>query len=230
MSPTDPIRFTCDSCGQSIKVPAEKAGKRGKCPACKEPITVPEPELNLADAIEEPSWIDALPEAESTKHSSDERSRPAIAKTTAWWDVVRADLWCAFACGVVALVWIGFLATALFGIDLLRRPHAYQEASDKPTAWGMFIFALSFTVVLLPFAVFRFVRTRRLLSFGVEVPFDVVKYGRYRSDMQDVTLEYLVNGKNFRKKLTIDADWAENGFRLLIDPEYPKRVLARPLN
>jgi membrane associated rhomboid family serine protease len=34
------IRFYC-TCGKRIKVPAQHAGKRGKCPQCKQPINIP---------------------------------------------------------------------------------------------------------------------------------------------------------------------------------------------
>lgn len=35
-----PIEFACD-CGKRLKVSDEHAGKRAKCPACKNPVTVP---------------------------------------------------------------------------------------------------------------------------------------------------------------------------------------------
>ena len=35
------IRFVCSNCGQPIKVDDKYAGKKGKCPRCKRPATVP---------------------------------------------------------------------------------------------------------------------------------------------------------------------------------------------
>jgi DNA-directed RNA polymerase subunit RPC12/RpoP len=35
------IRFTCENCGQKIKVHDQYAGKKGKCPKCRQPIVVP---------------------------------------------------------------------------------------------------------------------------------------------------------------------------------------------
>ena len=35
------IRFSCKSCGRQFKVSEQNAGKRGKCPQCKNPIVVP---------------------------------------------------------------------------------------------------------------------------------------------------------------------------------------------
>src|SRR5262245_10166220 len=37
------IKFACDSCGKSLKVPAEAAGRRVKCPKCQTAVTVPDP-------------------------------------------------------------------------------------------------------------------------------------------------------------------------------------------
>ena len=45
------IKFACDSCGKSLKVPAEAAGRRVKCPHCSAAVTVPDP--NAVDAAED---------------------------------------------------------------------------------------------------------------------------------------------------------------------------------
>jgi len=36
------IKFSCENCGQKITVPQVHAGKRGKCPKCKQIVTIPE--------------------------------------------------------------------------------------------------------------------------------------------------------------------------------------------
>jgi len=36
------IRFCCKSCGQKIKVDENHAGKKGRCPKCKNPVVVPQ--------------------------------------------------------------------------------------------------------------------------------------------------------------------------------------------
>lgn len=36
------IEFSCENCGQKITVPRVHAGKRGKCPKCKQIVTIPE--------------------------------------------------------------------------------------------------------------------------------------------------------------------------------------------
>lgn len=42
-SAADSIRVVCDGCGKAFRVPASKAGKRGKCPKCGAVLHVPEP-------------------------------------------------------------------------------------------------------------------------------------------------------------------------------------------
>ena len=37
------IAFSCSSCGQSLKIKDEMAGRKGKCPQCGKPIQVPVP-------------------------------------------------------------------------------------------------------------------------------------------------------------------------------------------
>jgi hypothetical protein len=36
-------KFHCENCGQRLSVPRVPAGKRGRCPRCKQPVTIPEP-------------------------------------------------------------------------------------------------------------------------------------------------------------------------------------------
>ena len=35
------LKFPCPHCGRKLRVPADRAGQRGKCPRCKKPLTVP---------------------------------------------------------------------------------------------------------------------------------------------------------------------------------------------
>jgi hypothetical protein len=41
---TDEIRFQCEHCGRGIKVSKEHAGRKGRCPACRKIVTVPDPD------------------------------------------------------------------------------------------------------------------------------------------------------------------------------------------
>jgi hypothetical protein len=38
-----PIAFACEHCGQKLTVSTSRAGQRGKCPKCRQPIVVPTP-------------------------------------------------------------------------------------------------------------------------------------------------------------------------------------------
>jgi DNA-directed RNA polymerase subunit RPC12/RpoP len=37
-----PIKFSCNQCGTSLRVPDEHIGKKARCPKCNEKNTVPE--------------------------------------------------------------------------------------------------------------------------------------------------------------------------------------------
>ena len=43
------IKFECGSCGKSLRVADDHAGKRGKCPQCQAVVTVPIPSIDLSD-------------------------------------------------------------------------------------------------------------------------------------------------------------------------------------
>lgn len=50
-----PIRFACEHCGQRLSVSSKKAGARGKCPKCKERLTIPEADAEPAEGTTEAS-------------------------------------------------------------------------------------------------------------------------------------------------------------------------------
>ncbi|MHC4743129.1 MAG: TFIIB-type zinc ribbon-containing protein [Planctomycetota bacterium] len=64
------IKFKCPNCGQKLKVPDERAGRKGKCPKCGKSIVVPQapqiadsqslPTLNFADNKQPPTAPDIL--------------------------------------------------------------------------------------------------------------------------------------------------------------------------
>lgn len=43
------IKFKCPNCGQKLRVPEDRAGRKGKCPKCRHSITVPR-QLQIEDA------------------------------------------------------------------------------------------------------------------------------------------------------------------------------------
>ncbi len=67
------IKFNCSSCGKKIGVPEEYAGKRVRCPGCKQPTAVPVPEPVAVEddpysvdlsMFEEPTQTEAPPTQE----------------------------------------------------------------------------------------------------------------------------------------------------------------------
>ena len=67
------IRFDCPSCGRSIKVKDEGAGRKGKCPGCGETIQIPEQPEAFPDDDE--VLPEALPDEDDQQDSSSEAWR-----------------------------------------------------------------------------------------------------------------------------------------------------------
>jgi len=61
------IKFNCKSCGQKFSVPETSAGKKGKCPKCKNIVVVPK--IQAASPLTEPS--DSGVSEVSSKNSAD---------------------------------------------------------------------------------------------------------------------------------------------------------------
>jgi DNA-directed RNA polymerase subunit RPC12/RpoP len=53
------ISFSCPHCAQKFEVPADKAGKKSKCPKCSKPITVPNRPLDLPKPVVIPRAAEA---------------------------------------------------------------------------------------------------------------------------------------------------------------------------
>ncbi len=45
------IKFTCFHCGSKLRMPAEYAGRKGRCPKCKAKNTIPSMDDTLEDTI-----------------------------------------------------------------------------------------------------------------------------------------------------------------------------------
>jgi len=56
------IRFYCKNCNQNIKVGDNYAGKKGKCPKCKNMVVIPNPANPATGAVNEPDAIGQLQE------------------------------------------------------------------------------------------------------------------------------------------------------------------------
>jgi len=77
------IHFHCTHCGQKIRVQALHAGRKGKCPKCKNIILVPQPtpEIPNGSSIASPSRTLNIPtpaSSEPTPHKTAERKHAAL--------------------------------------------------------------------------------------------------------------------------------------------------------
>lgn len=230
MTAQDVIRFDCDNCGKTLKVPSNNAGKKGACPGCKQPIRVPEPELELELELadNETDWIDALPAAK-TSEMPRRQQQPHSSQGTDWKEIVRSDVWIGVGLGGPIILWIVFLLFAVTGIDLLG---SSDNSSDAPkmSVMGMFYMMLGFSVICIPMGLYRYRRAMQILKSGVETDYEITKFSGVRQGMLDATIEYSFNNKSYKKKVTIPKKQADAGFRLFIDPDKPKRVIVREID
>jgi hypothetical protein len=79
-----PIAFECPSCRKEIKVSSKNAGKRGKCPACGKPMTVPE-KVGKVDEESDPADLarveaEGAPEPEAATEKARTPSTPRAGK------------------------------------------------------------------------------------------------------------------------------------------------------
>lgn len=228
MTSQDVIRFDCGSCGKTLKVPSSKAGKKGSCPSCKQPIRVPEPELELDLAEPEADWIDELPDAQSSRDSRADLKQ-SLPNTVGWKEVLSSDVWCGVGLVGPIILWIVFLLFAVTGIDLIG---SSDNSSDAPkmSTMGMFYMMLGFSIICIPMGLYRYRRAKRILMSGVETDYEIIKFSGVRQGMLDATIEYNFNGKSYKKKVTITEEQADAGFRVVVDPEKPKRVIVREID
>lgn len=55
------IRFSCENCGKTIRVPATMANRRGKCPGCATSVTVPSVDNAVQDWLSQPLSSETRP-------------------------------------------------------------------------------------------------------------------------------------------------------------------------
>ena len=74
-----PIRFSCPSCGKTLKVGDQHAGKKSKCPGCGKPIVIPQ------SSPDEPTTVvrqpAATPPAAPPPAPAPAKSEPTTPKT-----------------------------------------------------------------------------------------------------------------------------------------------------
>ncbi len=72
------IRYKCDSCGSALTIKDELAGTKGKCPKCKTPFVVPQPETAGSSAGQSPS-----PSPKAAPAAKEVKAKPAKATAPA---------------------------------------------------------------------------------------------------------------------------------------------------
>ncbi len=96
------IRFPCPHCGAKLQVSPARAGKEGRCPHCKNKLTVPpppEPELELvrddssADTRSPSKLLEAVAAAPQPLPTDKDDDAPANSRTKRWLDALgRASI------------------------------------------------------------------------------------------------------------------------------------------
>src|SRR5512138_2418776 len=84
------IRFSCTHCRKSVTAQDHFAGKKGKCPGCKQPILIPAAEDDVETGFEavEESGFEVVDDEAVTEKPAERKPVKAGAKTTG----IRAKL------------------------------------------------------------------------------------------------------------------------------------------
>lgn len=146
------IRFSCAECGTQLKVPDEKAGGKGKCPACGAAIVVPaasvtEPPPETA-AAEDP-WLsddpelfgeaagETLPPPRVTRRRSSAGGAPSGYRPAPTLTTITTVL-----IGMIMLLDLGMLLVSIAQVAALNAPQLPAEDELQATdlaALGLFL-------------------------------------------------------------------------------------------
>ncbi len=84
------LKFACAACGKSVKVKVELAGKKVKCPHCKEPVRVPTAAVGTmapeSGSRQEKSTVGGVNSLSRVTDSSADQPRPAVATNKEQYD------------------------------------------------------------------------------------------------------------------------------------------------
>src|SRR5579871_5312818 len=77
------IKFNCSTCGQELTVKDELAGKQGKCPGCKNVVTVPSLTASKSASTKKSQPADLIEDDEEVAPiEDDDEDRPKKKKST----------------------------------------------------------------------------------------------------------------------------------------------------
>jgi hypothetical protein len=122
-----PIPITCGACGRKLKVKDELAGKRVRCPDCRETVAVPKPQED------DDTFLDDLAQASESGEEMDEMELPARAplrrskaparksRSGSGFPVKWVVVGVVAAVGVAALIGVGLVGAAVVKSVTARR-------------------------------------------------------------------------------------------------------------
>ena len=113
------IKFHCKNCGQKIRVPQIHAGKKGKCPKCKNIIIIPK--AQTSSSVTEPANFEHTQTAEYNQELEEESAEDAESATKCklpW--LVDIFLYPISASGMVHLAILSFLPRMLLPLGHLN--------------------------------------------------------------------------------------------------------------
>jgi DNA-directed RNA polymerase subunit RPC12/RpoP len=110
------ISFRCDSCGRTLRVAEDKAGRRARCPDCRQILTIPEAAQSYS--VEAPASPPPSPSpARATAEEADKRKlrRRPRGQRAAWRKVLLGLSLVVICMGLTLLTLIASLVAGLFG-------------------------------------------------------------------------------------------------------------------
>ncbi len=116
------IKFHCKNCGQKIRVPQIHAGKKGKCPKCKNIIVIPK--VQTSNSVTEPANFEHTQTAEYDQELEEESAEDAESATQCklpW--LVDIFLYPISTSGMVHLAILSFLPRMLLPLGHLNWHH-----------------------------------------------------------------------------------------------------------
>ena len=146
-----------------------------------------------------------------------------------WHSIIINDNWCLVAIGIPLLPWVIWISAVCFGLPIDSPDPEYGVPGDELTAESLLKINIFSSAIFLPIAIYRFRRTRMVLTHGIETPFRITRKGLLHAAMRNIEIEYRLNGKAFRKRLSVSMHQADGKFRLLVNPQKPTHIAIRDL-
>jgi hypothetical protein len=145
--------------------------------------------------------------------------RKTFPRNPKWYSILLNDNWCLVPTAIIVTLWIVWLVQMETGIKLFQR-----DDESTTSASEMLELAVTGTVFCLPVALYRYMRTFRVLATGVETSFHIISRGFSRGAYQDIRIQYIINGKSYTKRFSAYGEQADGKFTLLVNSKKPKHI------